>query len=96
MTPQLCNLPIRQLDAVESSSASAWIIGDNQDGLAWIQGDEVANTAGNIGAENGLNSRSFWIQLNSEGYPTGRGSHNGPLLQGEQSSSGGDGDLRWA
>lgn len=56
-------------------SDGGYLIGGDRQGVAWIQGDETTALS-NPGANVNLNSRSFWIELDGQGFPSGRGLHN--------------------
>jgi len=87
LTPQFCNVAHYNSQNT-GASRGGWFLGEDRQALAWIQGDATTGLAGNPGARSGLNSRSFWFEIDADGFPSGRGHHNGPLIGDSQGGRG--------
>ncbi len=70
----------------------AYIMGAKRIAHAWVFG-EATSANHNDGAHINLNSRSFWFETDGQGFPSGRGLHNGPLEEVGAGQSQGVDDL---
>jgi len=68
-TPR-CGIPV---------NFGGYLIGEDRRGLGWIQGDGTSQIY-DPGWKKCISSRSFWFELDGDGFPNGRGLHNGPLI----------------
>jgi hypothetical protein len=98
MAPQFC--PFTNLNVAHTPFLrGGYLVGNQGEGRAWIQGDGTVGIAGNPGARDGLNSRAFWFRLDGNGYPSRDlgGLAQGPLVVGpdEQATSIPE-DLAWS
>lgn len=98
LSPLMCKFPKPGLGPpplIENDVPRAegpYFIGAQRQGLAWVGGEDTLKTRGTDKADVHLNSRSFWFELTAEGFPNGRGVHNGSLGTdgGQRGASSGD------
>lgn len=99
LAPLMCKFPKPGLGpppAVENTvppAESPYFIHKERQGLAWVGGEATLKTRFTDKADVHLNSRSFWFELDSLGFPSGRGVHNGPLNSTGGQAGASDGDL---
>jgi hypothetical protein len=80
-SPQVCDDDVFGKSNEVALNDGAYLIGAAAQGMAWVQGDDVAARL-NRGAQAALNSRAFWFELDGQGYPTGNGLHGESILGG--------------
>lgn len=69
------------------AASAPYFIGANRKALAYAGCLSSQIITGNDLARDNIQGRSFWFELDGDGFPNGRGIHNGPLLSGRVGSA---------